>query len=232
MAEQDPGDDDLHDGYASPPCHMHLVERLPGHPASAAGPDMRQWAEVKKWRKAEREKLIAARLSIPGEERRRHSEHIAAGLDRILGDVSGKVVTVYWPFRGEPDLLTWIERLWQRDAICALPVVIQAQAPMVFRQWRRGMPVTPGVWNIPVPAGGKDVLPDVVIAPLVGFDPACYRLGHGGGFFDRTLASLARRPRIVGVGYARSALQTIHPQPHDIPMDFIVTEQSTIACSC
>lgn len=221
------GDDDLHDGYASPPCQMHLVERPAARAVSP--PDMSRWSEVKTWRTAEREKLIASRLSIPGEERRRHSERIAAGLDRVLDDVAGKVVTVYWPFRGEPDLLAWTETLWQRDAICALPVVIKAATPLVFRQWRRGMPVTPGVWNIPVPSEGPSVEPDVVIAPLVGFDPACYRLGHGGGFYDRTLASLARKPRIVGVGYAQLALKTIFPQSHDIPMDFIVTEQSTIA---
>ncbi len=229
MSGQDTGDDDLHDGYASPPCQMHLIDRLPNRPEPTA--DMRQWTDVKRWRKAERERLIAARLAIPAEDRRRLSERIATGLDQVLGDVAGQVVTVYWPFRGEPDLLIWVEQLWQRDAICALPVVVEPQAPMVFRQWRRGMPVTPGVWNIPVPAGGRDVVPDVVIAPLVGFDPACYRLGHGGGFFDRTLASLARRPRIVGVGYTRLLLQTIYPQPHDIPMDVIVTEQSTIARS-
>jgi len=85
------------------------------------------------------------------------------------------------------------------------------------------------VWNTPVPTEGEEVLPDVVIAPLVGFDAACYRLGHGGGFFDRTLASLRRRPRVIGVGYGRLALRTIYPQPHDVPMDFIMTEDGTTA---
>jgi 5,10-methenyltetrahydrofolate synthetase len=107
--------------------------------------------------------------------------------------------------------------------------VVASQAPLVFRRWQRGAPLTPGVWSIPVPADGEEVVPDVVIAPLVGFDPDCYRLGHGGGFFDRTLANLARRPRIVGVGYARLALRTIYPQAHDIPMDVIVTEEGTVA---
>jgi 5-formyltetrahydrofolate cyclo-ligase len=123
----------------------------------------------------------------------------------------------------------WLDGLRARGATCALPVVISSQAPLVFRRWQRGAALTPGVWKIPVPAEGEDVVPDIVIAPLVGFDPDCYRLGHGGGFFDRTLASLARRPRIVGVGYARLALRTIYPQPHDIPMDVIVTEEGAVA---
>lgn len=220
-------DDQLEEEYASPPCLMHLVDPKSGRVASAA--DRRQWADVRRWRKSERERLIASRLAIPAEDRRRYAQRIADDLDRLLDDVSNRVVTAYWPFRGEPDLRDWLDGLRTRGAACALPVVISAQAPLVFRQWQRGAALTPGVWNIPVPAEGEDVVPDVVIAPLVGFDPGCYRLGHGGGFFDRTLASLARRPRIVGVGYARLALRTIYPQAHDIPMDFIVTEEGTVA---
>jgi 5,10-methenyltetrahydrofolate synthetase len=68
------------------------------------------------------------------------------------------------------------------------------------------------------------VQPDIVIAPLVGFDAANYRLGYGGGFFDRTLATLPRRAFVIGVGYAASRVATIYPQPHDIAMDAIVTD--------
>lgn len=71
-------------------------------------------------------------------------------------------------------------------------------------------------------------MPDVVIAPVVGYDPACYRLGYGGGFFDRTLASLPARPRVIGVGYGAARVPTIYPQMHDIPMDLIVTEAGTV----
>ena len=60
--------------------------------------------------------------------------------------------------------------------------------------------------------------------PLVGFDAQGYRLGYGGGYFDRTLAALARKPLTIGVGFEFARLPTIRPQPHDIPMDFIVTE--------
>jgi 5-formyltetrahydrofolate cyclo-ligase len=75
---------------------------------------------------------------------------------------------------------------------------------------------------------GDAVLPDVLLAPLVGFDAGGYRLGYGGGYYDRTLAALPERPRVVGVGFEPSGLETIHPQPHDIPMDLVVTERRTI----
>ena len=225
ILRNDDDEDDI--GGGSPPCLMHLVEPGSGRIVSAGHKG--QWADVKRWRKAERQRLIALRLAIPAEERRRHTERIVHELDQRLGDVSGRVVTAYWPFRGEPDLLEWADGLWVRGAIFALPVVLRARAPLAFRRWRRGTPVTAGVWNIPVPVEGPDVVPDIVIAPLVGFDRACYRLGHGGGFFDRTLAGLARRPRVVGVGYAKLALRTIYPQVHDIPMDLIITEAGTVA---
>ena len=63
------------------------------------------------------------------------------------------------------------------------------------------------------------VVPDVVIVPVVGFDRDCCRLGYGGGFFDHTLAALPKRPRVFGIGYARAAIPTIYPKPHDVPMD-------------
>lgn len=88
--------------------------------------------------------------------------------------------------------------------------------------------MTRGVWNIPVPADGIDVRPDIVVSPVLGFDRAGYRLGYGGGFYDRTLAALAPRPLVIGVGFAMSAMTTIRPLPHDIPMYFIVTEDGLV----
>jgi 5-formyltetrahydrofolate cyclo-ligase len=63
-----------------------------------------------------------------------------------------------------------------------------------------------------------------VLAPLVGFDRECYRLGYGGGYFDRTLGALSPRPMAVGVGFELSKIDTIYPQPFDMPMDIVVTE--------
>ena len=84
-----------------------------------------------------------------------------------------------------------------------------------------------GFWKIPVPADGPDVVPDVILAPVVGWDAAGFRLGYGGGYFDRTLAALAPRPLAIGVGLHAAQLATIFPQPHDIAMDVILTESGT-----
>ena len=213
--------DELAEDYSSPPCMMHLVAPVSGE---VSDQDPRQQQDVRRWRMVERERLIALRLAIPAEERRHLSERIARELDQLLGDLSGKIVSAYLPFRGEPDLRPWIEGLSMRGATAALPVVVAPRAPLAFRTWARGEPLQPGVWNIPVPVAGTVVTPDIVIAPVVGYDRACYRLGHGGGFYDRTLAALPGRPRILGVGYERLALRTIYPQTYDVPMDTIVTE--------
>lgn len=221
-------DDDLQpaygSGYSSPPCMMHLVDPETGAIVPAAV-DLGQVRDLKRWRRAERERLLAVRLALPAEQRRRFSERIAEELDRLLGDLVGQIVGVYWPFRGEPDLRSWMEGLAQRGAICVLPVVVGPKQPLAFRVWRRGDELEPGVWSIPVPVARQEATPDIVIAPLLGYDRAGYRLGNGGGFYDRTLAALPQRPLVVGVGYQRLAIPTIYPQAYDIAMDVIVTEE-------
>ena len=183
------------------------------------------WAEVLRWRKDERQRLIEARMAASAESRQAGSERIAAALDRTIGDVGNRIVSTYWPFRGEPDLRGWAERLIERGGRIALPVVIQKGAPLEFRLWKPGDPLERGVWNILVPSTGGPVMPDVVIAPVVGADASNYRLGYGGGFFDRTLAAMPKKPFVIGVGFAGCRIETIHPQPHDIPMDVIVTDE-------
>ena len=181
------------------------------------------WTEVARWRKGERERLIAARLAIPADERASLSTKIAHALDAIVGDAAGKSVSLYWPFRGEPDLRPWMNALVARGATPALPVVVEKAHPLVFRAYAPGDPLEKGVWNIPIPSpGAREIIPDVVISPLVGVDPKNYRLGYGGGFFDRTLASHPGKPLVIGVGYAMQRIETIFPQAHDIPMDRIV----------
>jgi 5,10-methenyltetrahydrofolate synthetase len=216
-------DDDDPPEFASPVCYAHeFAEDLT--PSAE-----RRRADVMRWRKGERARLIAARLAIPAAERAAAAARIADGLDALLGDVAGKAISVYWPFRGEPDLRPWMRGLGARGARCALPVVVEKARPLAFRLWRPGDRLEPGIWSIPVPAEGAVVVPDVVIAPVVGFDRDCFRLGHGGGYFDRTLAALSPRPLAVGVGYAMAEIATIYPLSHDIPMAAIVTEGATIA---
>lgn len=187
--------------------------------------------EILAWRKAERRRLIDARLAIGAEVRRRYSTEIAEQLSEFIGVLSGRTVSAYWPFRGEPDLRPWIQGLTDLGARFALPVVVKKNLPLIFRIWQHGQRLVPGIWNIPVPADGVEVIPDIIIAPVVGFDSANYRLGYGGGFFDRTLAALPSRPVVIGVGYAQAAIASVYPLPHDIPMDVIVTERGPIAPS-
>jgi 5-formyltetrahydrofolate cyclo-ligase len=207
--------------YASPPCFMH--ELVPGYGTKPVVQDA--WPDVCRWRKAERKRLIDERLAADAEERDNRSARIGSALDLAVGPVSGRIVSGYWPFRGEPDLRNWAIRVIERGGRIALPVVIKKGWPLEFRIWRPGDPLERGIWNILVPSHGPSVQPDVVIAPVVGFDEANYRLGYGGGFFDRTLAAAPKRPLLVGVGYAGSRIQTIYPQPHDIPMDVVVTDE-------
>lgn len=206
--------------YASPPCFMHELD--PGFRFMPGRSD--DWSDVMRWRKAERERLIAERMALEQEQRHARSVRIASKLDAAVGELSGRIVGTYWPFRGEPDLRNWGIGLIERGGRLALPVVIQKGWPLEYRIWAPGDPLERGVWNILVPSRGPAVLPHVVIAPVVGFDDARYRLGYGGGFFDRTLAAMPRKPLTIGVGYAQSRIRTIYPQPHDIAMDTIVTD--------
>jgi 5-formyltetrahydrofolate cyclo-ligase len=221
-AEERGGDDEEAAGPRNAPPARPDLNAHEARP-QAAPADPSQAADILRWRKAQRERLIAARLALPGAERRANAARIAADLDRVVSPQPGQVVSLYWPFRGEPDLRGWAEALTSRGIGLALPVVVAKRTPLVFRRWQPGARLERGVWNIPYPAEGAPVTPDVVLAPLVGFDPEGYRLGYGGGFFDRTLASLSPRPLAIGVGHPLGALATIYPLPHDIPMDWIVT---------
>jgi 5,10-methenyltetrahydrofolate synthetase len=220
-------DDDASAAFASPPCFVHEVDpEYSGLETSASPMD---WSDVQRWREAERARLLAARLAIPPAARRAKDLAIAANLEAILGDVGGRVVSAYQATDGEPELDQLLGRLVASGARTALPVVVAAGRSLLFRAWTPGEPLERGIRGIPVPRSDAETLvPDILIVPVVGFDSACHRLGHGGGFFDRTLAAMRHRPRVIGIGYAQAAIATIHPQPHDIPMDTVVTELGSL----
>jgi 5,10-methenyltetrahydrofolate synthetase len=206
--------------YASAPYYPPQLAAA----GQAAAPAPDAWTDVCRWRKAERKRLIDERLALVPRERQLRSGRIASLLDLAIGKVGGRLIGLYWPFRGEPDLRNWGIRVIERGGRIALPVVIRKGWPLEYRIWGPGDPLERGLLNILVPARGPAVQPDIVIAPVVGFDEAQYRLGYGGGFFDRTLAVMPKRPLKIGVGYAQSRLATIHPQSHDIPMDVVLTD--------
>jgi 5-formyltetrahydrofolate cyclo-ligase len=184
-------------------------------------------AELKFWRRSERQRLLALRTGVPPAERRHWGRQIEARLRPLLEERPGIVLGVYWPFQAEFDPRSLIDWLIARGSAVALPAVIDKQGPLEYRAWRPGEPLVDGVWNIPIPQQRDIVIPHAVLAPLVGFDRDCYRLGYGGGYFDRTLAALSPRPLAIGVGFALSQIETICPQFFDIPMDVVVTEAET-----
>lgn len=184
-------------------------------------------AELKAWRRLERQRLLALRKDIPPAERREWGQRIEARLRSIFEEQPGIVLGVYWPFQAEFDPRPLIDWLIARGSAVALPAVVDKQGPLEYRAWRPGETLVDGVWNIPVPLKRDIVTPHAVLAPLVGFDRGCYRLGYGGGYFDRTLAALLPRPLGIGVGFELAQIETIRPQSFDIAMDIVVTEAAT-----
>jgi 5-formyltetrahydrofolate cyclo-ligase len=185
---------------------------------------VQEWGEIRRWRRQQRGRLIEGREAIPQDERRRLQRSILDLLERHFPELAQACVGFYWPFRGEIGLHTLVRALVGQGASAALPVVVEKRQPLAFWAWRPGAALTRGVWDIPIPVERHVVQPTALLVPLVGFDAAGYRLGHGGGYYDRTLAAMDPKPLTIGVGYERSRLETIWPQPHDIPMDAIVTE--------
>lgn len=182
-------------------------------------------SEVYAWRKSERRRLLAAREAVPPEQRDEWRARIDHHLQRLFADPVHGVVAFCWPYRGEYDVRHFAAQLRRLGASTALPVVVAPGQPLAFRKWYPGVKMAHGPLGIPYPEDSEVLTPDQVLLPVLGWDAGGYRLGYGGGFFDRTLAAMPRRPRVIGLGYELQYLPTIHPQPHDIPLDFIVTER-------
>jgi 5,10-methenyltetrahydrofolate synthetase len=183
------------------------------------------WEEVKTWRKAQRALLVERREALGEAVRKALNERITSHLLDGLDMPPDAIVGFCWPYRGEFDARFAVRRWREAGATAALPEVVAKATPLQFRKWWPGAPMRAGVYGIPFPDGTEIVLPDVAIVPMNGFDRCGYRLGYGGGFFDRTLAHAEPRPVAVGVSYEALRLDTIFPQPHDIPMDFVATEE-------
>jgi 5-formyltetrahydrofolate cyclo-ligase len=181
--------------------------------------------DVKSWRKAERARLIAARESLDATTLALWRQRIDAHLWRSFPGLAAAKLAFCWPIRGEYDARHLAQRLRECGATTALPVVVAPGQPLLFREWHPGVPLAPGPLGIPYPVNSDPVVPTAVLLPLNGWDEAGHRLGYGGGFFDRTLASLTTKPVAIGVGYEMAKMKTIRPQSWDIPMDWVVTER-------
>lgn len=181
--------------------------------------------ELKSWRRAERQRLIAAREGLDASTIERFRRCIDTHLERSFPGLATAKLGFCWPVRREYDARPLARTLRDRGAVTALPVVVAPGQPLVFREWHPGVALGSGPLGIPFPLDSEPVLPSVVLVPMNGWDEAGYRLGYGGGFFDRTMASLAVKPMAIGVSYELARMKSIHPQSWDIPMDWVVTER-------
>ena len=143
------------------------------------------------------------------------------------------IVSGFIPYKSEITTVPMMNSLRKQGWETCLPVVLAAEEPLVFRLWKPGDALVPGVWDIPIPPGSAtDVLPDVLLVPMLAFDRAGYRLGYGGGFYDRTLEKLRKLKRVaaIGVAYQAQMVDQVPIGPYDAPLDFVMTEQETFSC--
>lgn len=181
--------------------------------------------ELKAWRKTERERLIAARMALDGPRIESCRRAIDSHLERGFPGLRSATLAFCWPIRNEYDARHLAKMLREAGALTALPVVVAPKMPLVFREWHPGVALARGPLDIPYPADSRELEPLAVLLPMNGWDAQGFRLGYGGGFFDRTLAAREPRPQVIGVSYELARMPSIHPQPWDIPMDYVVTER-------
>jgi len=143
------------------------------------------------------------------------------------------IVSGFFPYQSEIDTRPLLGRLAGEGWTTALPIVIANGQPLEFRRWLPGEPTVPGKWDIPRPPETSPLLkPDVLLVPMLAFDRAGYRLGYGGGFYDRTLELLRKEKPVVaiGVAYAVQGVDSVPHDDHDQKLDFIMTEKELIRC--
>jgi len=180
--------------------------------------------DLKQWRKDLRALLLARRTACSLAERATWNEAILHFLATGFPFLHELVVGFYWPYKGEVDPRPLIHQLCKQGTRVVLPAVVAKHQPLEFREWWPRAPMKAGALGIPVPEGTPVLAPDAVLIPPVGFSESGWRLGYGGGYFDRTLAAMVPQPLKICVTHELARVPTIHPQPYDVPMDFVVTE--------
>ena len=152
-------------------------------------------------------------------------EAAATALADFLSTMPGRVISGYWPIRTEIDPRPALELL-SEDRTIVLPVVAGAGLPLEFRFWRPGARMIEGAFGAAIPAETNGADPDILIVPLAAYDARGYRLGYGGGFYDRTLERLRAKQPTLAVGFAFSGQETddLPVEATDEPLDALVTE--------
>ena len=181
-------------------------------------------ADAGESRSSERAKLVCMRELAAQSDRMHWDERITAHLLGGFGLPADTVLGFCWPYRNEYDARAAVLGLSGEGVTSALPEVTGKREPLQFRKWWPDAPMRSGAYGIPVPEGTEVVVPDVLLVPMNGFDRRGFRLGYGGGYFDRTIAALERRVVSVGVAYELARIDSIHPHAGDVAMDFVVTE--------
>lgn len=187
--------------------------------------------------RAELRRTLLARRPA-GDRRAAHDAALAQSLADLLATLDACCIGFYWPIRGEFDMVAEVVRWLRADPNAdpyakahtagtrraALPVIHTRAAPLDFHLWTPETPMRSGQYNIPEPQGTAAVTPDVLLIPCVGVDRQRYRMGYGGGYYDRTLAAMYPRPQAIGIAYADTVVESIAPEAHDIALDRVVTE--------
>lgn len=186
-----------------------------------------------------RPRLRAARAALSDAQRDAANERIADHLDNWAVTAltrptrkgsTQRVLAAFWPLGSEPDLSDWLMRQSaDPDLVLALPVVVERDAPLVFKRWWPGAPMREGAYGIAEPDHDQVVVPDVILLPALGFTAEADRIGYGGGYYDRTLAAFdtaGRQVTTIVVAYACGLLPagTHLPAAHDRRVDAVVSE--------
>lgn len=164
---------------------------------------------------------------------RAEAAQIVAARDLPVALAPGSVVSGFSAMQSEINPVPLMRRLVDLGFRLALPVVTERRQPLTFRAWAFGDPMTSGVWGIrePVPSA-PEVAPDLLLVPLAAFDRRGFRIGYGGGYYDRTLRGLRSQKPIVALGlaFAKQEIPRVPNMPYDQPLDFVLTERETIDC--
>lgn len=157
----------------------------------------------------------------------------AAALIDVLDGFSDRIIAGYMPIRSEVNPLPAMSALARKNHLC-VPVIQGDGLPLLFREWTPEADMIDGPFGALVPASGAFIEPEILIVPMVAYDPRGFRLGYGGGFYDRTLERLRdRNPSVLAVGFAFSAqcLDDVPQESTDQPLDMIVTEGGVLRLS-
>ena len=185
-------------------------------------------------KKALRKRLLEQRLNLADKEER--SDMLQRVMRIWLFDRPDTVIGAYWPIHGEFDPLPALHRWKEAGELLeepqprriGLPVVDKAHKTLTFWAWYPGCPMEDDAYNIPKPKDTETIVPTLLFVPCVGYGPGGFRLGYGGGFYDRTLATLQPRPFTVGLGFTNGYLDELEPEAHDLPRDAILNDNGVV----